>query len=144
MPTQIRPNWTLTGGVGNAPPNLNGFAVLAQPIPSADQSVTIIRLWGYLVSGVDVDAATLTFSLWDAATNEDGDVNAGIREISPEITVGTPAVAAMDPALNIPFFLQWVDAQQTQSGLYYVAFDDADAGATSGNLIASNLHSIAP
>lgn len=145
MPTQLRPNLMTTAvDSPTAPPGLQFYAYVEQPVPASDQSATVIRAWGYVTSSVDVSAGTTVFTCWDAAPVGD-DLAAGIRQIGDAITLGTPAVAVDADAVVTPFFLQWIDTAAPQSGIYMIAFDPADQqSAVLGEDSQTVIYPIAP
>lgn len=144
MATQLRPNWVTDDIEDNTPPpDLIYYGYLEQPVPTADQSVTIIRAWGTISNPSEDDVATVVFSCWQAGF-VDGNFTATTRQIGDSYTVTVPVVAADADPTYVPFFLQWVDFAAPQAGMYMIAYDQTDLASGGVTDPLNAILSVAP
>lgn len=138
MPATFVPNWE-TYDVDDivVPTDYQGLVAMFQPVPSQEQSVTVIKVWCQALSGEDVAAQHIDIKCFDGWI-EDGNVFTGTRQIGSTFTVGMPAVADDAPLVIKPVLLQFVDTAPQQSGCYVVVYD-----TTNGASIAVEQESVA-
>lgn len=144
MPTTLRPNWeTIDYSTVIGPVDLEAVGYAAQPVPSVDQSATIITVALAIAVLPDSQSLTSTFTCWDGWFDGE-DLHIGDRQITGTYVVGPFSTPDDGVTITQPIYLKWVDNVQPQSGTYVVAVEDAGTGSGTFTTASVTLISVAP
>lgn len=127
MPNHLRPNradYTIDNFV--PPQDLSAYLVVAQPIPSSEQSFTVISLGLSVNCPPDDPGGTAVFYLY-AAMIEDLEASATGSPIGSGIEVTIGITPDDDTVIHIPLNLTWIDSSTNQYGAYMIVGDLEDA-----------------
>lgn len=126
MPATLRPDRVdFEASSPVVPEDTQYYTSIAQPVPSADQSCTVIQASGWVTCDDDSDGGTAIFRCYDASL-PGGTLTTGTRQIGGDITLTIPAIAAAAGDIATPFVVRWIDTAPLQSGMYVVVYADAD------------------
>lgn len=118
MPTTLRPNDIDYTVAGTPDDPAEVLATVVQPIPSSDQSETIIMYFTGFTNEEDDTDGTVTYKCYRADITDPADVILGVQV--PGDYIYNSAIPAEGDPTHAQYFLIWVDRAPGQAGAYAI------------------------